>query len=307
MKFNTLSKSKSPDDLTLAVDVGGSFTKFAVINNSLKIIQKWKIRTKDYSSFESLALSIKHEVSDYAGNLTKIGIGAPNVCANKKEIIGATNLGFSHGRVSEVITNLFNLPFVLENDANTAAIGEKTLGVAKSSSDFIVITIGTGIGSGIYLKDSLVQGGGGVGAELGHVSLRPSGRLCSCGLKGHVEAYLSCPGIVQTHKEDFSFSGGFSELSNLFLENDKNAINTVTKVAKDFALVCANMNALLSPELIIFAGGGSILGESFLDLVKTEYTKIVYPNLKNQTELILSNFTPEYGAIMGAYSLVADL
>lgn len=287
----------------LAVDIGGTNTKFALIDRSGSVAHKFRIPTNS-ESFESLVSDIKNSLGAHLKEIISIGIGAPDVSANKLEIVNANNLSFKDAKVVEVFKKVFGVPVTLENDANTAALGEKNFGVAKDLSNFIVLTIGTGIGSGVFFNDKLYQGGHGTGCELGHMSLIPGGRKCSCGQKGHVEMYLSCPGICKTHLELFEEKIGFTDFASKYSGGDKQAKKTIEQVSKQMAQFFANLNAAFAPQAIIMAGGGAVLGKSFLKNIKKEYEGIEYPNHKGLTEILLTQFTPEYGAIMGAYALL---
>lgn len=288
--------------LSLAIDIGGTNTKFALIDKDGSIVEKFRIPTRS-NSFDQLVDDIKNSLGVHFNNIKNIGIGAPNVASNKLEIKDANNLGFKDAKVVEVFSKIFNVPITLENDANTAAIGEKKLGVCREVEDFVVLTIGTGLGSGVYVGDELFLGGSGVGAEIGHMNYLFGGRKCSCGQRGHVESYISCPGICLTYKEMHNKKIGFSELAQLYLSSDKEAVKTVKIFAHQLAQVCTNINAMLSPEVIVITGGGAILGKEFLKLVIQSYEQIEYSNFKQLTKIVLSDFSPEFGAIMGAYAL----
>lgn len=290
-------------NLYLAIDIGGTNTKFALMDKHGGVAQKFRIPTNS-ESFKHLVDDIKNSLGAHLKDIKGIGIGAPDVAPNKLEIKGASNLGFKNAKVVEIFEKEFGVSVKLENDANTAALGEKVLGVGKDYKNFIVLTIGTGLGSGVFIDDKLFLGGIGSGAEIGHMNFRTGGRKCGCGQKGHVETYISCPGVCLTHKELHGDEIRFTDFAALFMAGDKKAVKTVEAFAKQVAEVSANLNSAFSPEAIILAGGGAVLGKDFLKLVKNEYKEIEYSNFKNQTKIILSEFTPEYGAIMGAFALI---
>lgn len=293
--------------LYLAIDIGGTNTKFALIKKNGSVVEKFRIPTRT-SSFNHLVEDIKNSVGVNLNDIISIGICAPDVAPNKLEIKGANNLAFKNAKVVEVFSRAFNNVEVrLENDANTAAIGEYRLGVAKEVDNFIVLTIGTGLGSGVFIDGKLFQGGAGSGAEVGHMSFTQDGRKCGCGQRGHVETYVSCPGACLTHKEIHNIETGFTVLAEQFLASEKKAVKTIEVFAKQVAQVCANLNVLLSPELIIIAGGGAVLGVNFLTLVQNAYSsEYEYQNFESSTKIRLSEFTPEYGAIMGAFALTQN-
>ena len=293
-------------NLYLAIDIGGTNTKFALMDKSGSVVEKYRIPTKS-NSFEALVRDIKNSLGDYLKHIKGIGIGAPDVTANKLEIKGANNLFFTNANVVDVFTRQFGIPVALENDANIAAIGEKELGVAKEFSTFVVLTLGTGIGSGVFINDSLYQGGLGIGCELGHMLYKPQGRKCGCGLKGHVETYLSCPGICLTHKELHNESIRFSEFVAKVEKGDKIALETLDEVSEQFGEFLASIDTIFSPEAIILAGGGSVLGNPLLTRIHKSFDNFRYDNFRGHVKILLSNFTPEYGAIMGAFILAKTI
>lgn len=301
MRFNISNKDK----YYLAVDIGGTNTKFALIDKHESVAHKFRIPTNS-DSFESLVSDIKNSLGPHLKEIISIGIGAPDVAANKLEIVNATNLGFKDAKVVEVFKKEFGVPIILENDASTAAIGEKSLGVAKGLSDFIVLTLGTGVGSGVYLNGRPYQGAHNAGCELGHMTLIAGGRKCGCGLKGHVETYLSCPGVCKTHKELHAEKIGFTDFAANYLSGEAKTKKTVEQVAKQMAGFLGSLNAAFAPQAIILAGGGAVLGENYLKQIKKEYALLEYPNHRGMTEICLTEFTPEYGAIMGAYALIKE-
>lgn len=287
----------------LAIDIGGTNTKFALIDKNESVVHKFRIPTNS-DSFETLVRDIKNSLGTHLKEIISIGIGAPDVTADKLEIQNANNLSFTNAKVVEVFEKEFGVPVVLENDANTAALGEKNSGVAKDLEDFIVLTLGTGLGSGVFVNGELYQGGHGGGCELGHMTLVSDGRKCACGRQGHAEMYLSCPGICKTHKELHDEKIGFTDFAAKYLGGDKKAVKTIDHVSKQFASFLADLNAIFVPKAIILAGGGAVLGPNFINRIKKEYKLLEYPNHEGMTDICLTEFTPEYGAIMGAYSLV---
>src|SRR5690606_5506982 len=193
-------------NLALGIDIGGTNTAYGLVNRRGEILEKGSFSTKkhtqleDYlSTFANTLLPIieHHGIEKFSG----IGIRAPNGNYHTGEILYAPNLPWK-GRIplSKFISEKCGLKTVLTNDANAAAIGEMTFGAAKGIQDFIMITLGTGVGSGVVVNGRLVYGHDGFAGELGHVIVHENGRLCGCERRGCLETYCSAGGVVETAK-----------------------------------------------------------------------------------------------------------
>ena len=294
------------DKIFLAIDIGGTNTKLALVCEG-EIVAKDRIPTQSDMPFEEYSLRIKASFDSMiteGQHLQGIGVGAPNVSSNKQFIDNPHNLHWERADLVKEFTKVFDVPVFLENDASIAALGEKLLGKAQNVDNFFVLTMGTGIGSGGYIHGQFLQGGNGGGPEFGHITLYADGRNCTCGGKGHFETYLSCPGICQTYEEFHGESIGFTDFAKRFLAADEKALAILPTISKQMAIGIANLNATLSPDIVILAGGGSILGEEFLTAVRSEFDRLAYAPYKRTTKIELSDFPAEYGAVMGAYALV---
>ena len=194
-------------NIVVGVDIGGTNTKIGFVTEQGECIKETRFKTLDYLQsnkfFNQLVKSIKERYGnlekDY--NLVGIGIGAPNGNYYRKTIENPPNLPWGVIDVKKILKKSFSVPIALTNDANAAAIGEQFFGSGKGMKDFIMITLGTGLGSGIIVNGKLVHGYDGFAGELGHINYERNGRQCSCGLKGCLEAYASGSGIVRTAKE----------------------------------------------------------------------------------------------------------
>src|SRR5215212_4788012 len=196
-------------EFAIGIDIGGTNTKYGIVNHRGEILEKGELKTDDYPEIEeyvnalydALTPLIKKHVN--GGVVKGIGIGAPNGNYYTGTIEYAPNLHWK-GIIplSKLITAKFGLPSALTNDANAAAVGEMTYGAARGMRDFIVITLGTGVGSGIVSNGQLIYGHDGFAGELGHTIIRPGGRRhYGTGAYGSLETYASATGIVLTAKE----------------------------------------------------------------------------------------------------------
>ena len=219
------------------IDIGGTNTKFGLIDQDGNVIFHDRIKTAVHSKFEDyiqeLATAIKAGAQQVSPDtpITGIGVGAPNANYYRGTIEHAANLQWK-GIVplADTLGTHFDAPVVITNDANAAAMGEMVYGNAKGLKDFIVITLGTGLGSGIVCNGQLVHGFDGFAAELGHVIVNPNGRLCGCGRRGCLETYVSATGIKRTVYKMLADHLEMSELRNISFHD------LSTKMISEYAL-----------------------------------------------------------------------
>ena len=211
----------SSTDIALGVDIGGTNTAFGFVDKEGNLITSSTIPTNPtdpvdkffkrlFSECESLLSKIGNKY-----NLVGIGIGAPNANYFKGTVEQPPNLKWGTVNVVEIIKKHFSFPAVITNDANAVAIGEFQFGAAKGMKNFTVVTLGTGVGSGIFINGELYYGNDGFAGEFGHTIYNPDGRECGCGRKGCLETYVSAGGIKKTANELLSNSSEKSELREL--------------------------------------------------------------------------------------------
>ncbi len=210
----------------VGIDIGGTNTVFGIVDARGNVVASSSIKTgrhadiKDYVEELKTSLNNLLEANDATDKIAGIGVGAPNGNYFTGAIEMAPNLPWK-GRIplAELLKEAFGVPVALTNDANAAAIGEMTYGVARGMKDFIMITLGTGVGSGIVVNGQLVYGHDGFAGELGHVIVKPSnGRMCGCGRTGCLEAYCSATGVARTAREFLETRTDKSLLRNLPIE-----------------------------------------------------------------------------------------
>jgi glucokinase len=301
--FNMKSK------YTLGIDIGGTNTKIALIGQNGAVIEYVTFSTKstsNYVAFESMLLTSIQNILDKhkEKKIIGIGLGAPNIDYRTGVIEHAHNLNWRNISIKASLQKLGNYPTFFDNDANLAALGEARFGVAQGYNDFIAITLGTGVGTGIYSAGEIIHGHSGHAGEGGHIIVRYPGRICACGGEGHLEAYLGASGIQQTIKEIIQKEITLEELSLLVKNQDEKALKVINTSAIILADAISSMVAILSPKLFVLAGGISKLGEPFRQAVLDHFNNRAFASLKGSIEIKLSQIDPEIGAVLGAHALV---
>lgn len=308
----------------IGIDIGGTNTVFGVVDKRGHIIAKDSIKTavhKEINAYvDHLSEAVKNIISQVGGtsNIKGIGIGAPNGNFFTGCIEFAPNLPWK-GMIplAQMMTDRLNIPIALTNDANAAAIGEMTYGAARGMKDFIVITLGTGVGSGIVVNGQLVYGHDGFAGELGHTTIRrTNGRMCGCGRKGCLETYTSATGVARTAREFLETRKDPSLLRNLnpaeIMSKDvAEAAQQGDALAKEIfeytgqllGEAFADFIAFSSPEAIILFGGLTKAGSLIFDPVKKNMEANLLPIFQNKVKLLMSELKESDAAILGASAL----
>ena len=305
----------------IGIDIGGTITKIGIVSKEADILKKTSFRTKDYKDFSSYINKIHSCISKITSDnieILGVGIGAPNASKNGT-IETPANLNWSGNlNLVETLKKKINLPVFLSNDANCAAIGEMMYGNAKNLKDFIVITLGTGLGSGIVSNGKLIEGYDGFAAELGHFSINNSeGRLTGLGVKNGLEAYVSATGIKRTimymlskYINDSIFRGiAFNDLHGEDItkaaeNNDFIAIKAYEYTGKILGEALANFVTFSQPEVIILTGGLAHSGKWILNPTKISFNKNLLPFYQNKVKILLSGLEDKDSAILGSAALV---
>lgn len=314
-----MSKTK----VAVGIDIGGTNTAFGFVENSGKIIYESSIPTyADKNAdqlFERLFADITKEFSQFenAYEMIGIGIGAPNANYYKGTVELPPNLNWGMVNVVELVKKFSPLPCAITNDANAAAIGEMLFGAAKWMKNFVVITLGTGLGSGIVVNGNLVYGADGFAGEIGHTIVDPNGRECGCGRKGCLETYASATGIRRTVQELIATTNLPSELRSVCFENltakaiadaankgDKLALASFDFTAKILGRKLADTVAHLSPEAIILFGGLALAGDLIIAPTKHAMEKHLLNIFKNKVKIIPSALPGGSAAVLGSSALI---
>ncbi|HSU51973.1 MAG TPA: ROK family protein [Segetibacter sp.] len=316
---------ETSDQYAVGIDIGGTGTKYGLVNHRGEISYSGSsIRTNEYDNVEDFVDDLYKELKpsiDAVGveNIKGIGVGAPNGNIYSGTIEYAPNLpwkGIIH--LAKMISDKFGLPCSLTNDANAAAVGEMTYGAARGMKDFIIITLGTGVGSGIVSNGLLIYGHDGFAGELGHTIIRPGGRRhYGTGAYGSLESYASATGIVLTAKEMLEHTNKESLLRNYPLDEidsklvyecaiqgDEMAQEVYRFTGQILGESLANFVMFSSPEAIILFGGVIKAGSLIMDPTKEHMEKNLLPIFQNKVKLILSELKEADAAILGASALV---
>ncbi|MCH5233089.1 MAG: ROK family protein [Muribaculaceae bacterium] len=308
---------------SIGIDIGGTNTVFGIVDKDGKVIGKGSIKTKAYGNFtdylDDLYKNIRKLIEEKGvdGEIAGIGIGAPGANYHTGEIYNAANLNWGERvELAKLVKEKFNLPVAVTNDANAATVGEMIYGAAKGMKDFIMITLGTGVGSGIVSNGELVYGHDGLAGELGHIRIeRRNGRKCGCGRIGCLETYCSSTGMVRTALE-FLKSDRPSSLREI-PESDLNSKNVYdAAIAGDemaneifeftgniLGDALADFTAYSSPEAIILFGGLAKSGDLLLKHVKKGFDDNLLFIYKDKPEIIFSQLNEDDGAVLGASAL----
>ncbi|CAN5334343.1 ROK family protein [soil metagenome] len=302
------------------IDIGGTNTEIGLVNKSGEIIFSSRLSTRNYQEPEKfvkdVASIIREGIQKTKTTLLGIGIGAPSANYYSGCIEFAPNMPWE-GKIplAEMFEKVLNVNAKITNDANAAALGELLFGDAKFLRDFVVVTLGTGLGSGIVVNGDVVYGHDGFAGELGHVIVERDGRLCGCTRKGCLETYVSATGIVISAKELLKTSTEKSALRN-FQENeitgklitdaanngDALALKLMDITAEKLGFALANLVAISSPSHIFLYGGLAKAGELLLQPLKKYFDHFLLRNYKGKVEIKLSAL-PENAAVLGAAAL----
>ena len=307
----------------LGMDIGGTNTVFGVVDSRGNVLASDFVKTHQYTDVNDYVAAICEKIVpmiDKFGGKNKIkgmGVGAPNGNYYTGTIEFAPNLPW-HGvlPLAAMFEEKLGIPTTLTNDANAAAIGEMTYGAARGLKDFIMITLGTGVGSGIVVNGQLVYGHDGFAGELGHVIVKEDGRACGCGRKGCLETYCSATGVARTARELLIARSEPSLLRNnpaeeiqskdvydAAVKGDKLAQDIFEFTGKVLGEALANFVAFSSPEAIILFGGLAKSGDYIMKPMKKALEDNVLNIYKGKTKLLLSQLKDADAAVLGASAL----
>ena len=313
--------------LAVGIDIGGTNTVFGIVDRRGNLLCDGAISTKKHAEVTFFIDDLCKELSkliDQVGGAREIkgiGVGAPNGNFFKGTIEFAPNLPWKGViPLANLMQDACSLPTVLTNDANAAAIGEMTYGAARGMKNFIMITLGTGLGSGIVVNGELMYGHDGFAGELGHVIVNHEGRLCGCGRYGCLETYVSATGIARTMKELLDTDQSDSLLRNASpeqitsksvrdaaVQGDKLAIEAFELTGKMLGQQLANFVAFSSPEAIILFGGLTKAGDLILRPTIHHMEQNLLQIYKNKIRILLSELKESDAAILGASALVWEM
>lgn len=309
--------------VVLGVDIGGTNTKYGFVDRAGGCLANAVIPTEAdqpaeifferlYKAATLLGRSLPH-IFELAG----IGLGAPNANYHKGTIEYPPNLGWSFVDVRAQLGRFYKLPVAVTNDANAAALGEMLFGAARGMKDFVVITLGTGLGSGIVSNGELIYGADGFAGEVGHTIVDPNGRRCGCGKLGCLETYCSATGLCRTVQElicnttepsrfrSISYQDLTAEMiSEAARQGDKLALEAFEYTGRILGMKLSDSVAHLSPEAIILFGGLAAAGELLFVPTQRSLEEHLFPIFRNKVRLLPSGLTESNTAVLGASALI---
>lgn len=318
------------NDYAIGIDVGGTNTDMGLVRNDGTIIARRNIPTNKYTDFGPYIHDVMEEVNDMVreegiADIMGIGIGAPNGNFYTGCVDNAPNLTMKGVLNFAVEIHKYrDVKVVLSNDANAAAYGEKVYGGAQGMQNFIMFTLGTGVGSGIVVDGKLVHGSTGAAGELGHNILIPNGRSCSCGRKGCLEAYTSARGIVQTYCETRKAEGYNTPLKLGWIGNEVSDEEVTSKIVGDAAnvgdpvalrtyektghwlgIAMANAVTFSSPQAIFLMGGPTKVGDPLMKPLRVSFQKHLLNIYEGTCDIRMSLLRANEVAILGAAALIS--
>lgn len=311
-------------DLVIGIDIGGTFTKYGFVDRDGKLYAEGSAPTDVFDTVEEYldnlgkVLKEAEKTIDIAHQIVGVGIGAPDANYHRGTVEDPANLKWT-GIIplADMFRKIYDVPVKVTNDANAAALGEMIYGAARGMKDFIMITLGTGLGSGIVVNGDLVYGHDGFAGELGHVTVIKNGRKCGCGKLGCLEAYVSAPGIKRTVFELLAADHRDSELAGYSYETlDSEIIYEAARRKDPVALEAfetsgrilgeklADAVAHTSPEAIFLFGGLAKAGEFIIQPTKKHLENNLMHLFKNKVKVLPSGLMDKNVAVLGAGALI---
>ncbi len=309
----------------IGLDLGGTNSVFGIVDANGNVVAETSVKTKghndDAQQYVDDCVVELRKIIDQVGGIEKIGamgIGAPNGNYYPGCIEFAPNLPWGKDVVplAKMFSDALGIPVALTNDANAAGIGEMIYGAARGMKNFIMITLGTGVGSGIVVNGQMVYGCDGMAGELGHVIVEKNGRQCGCGRKGCLETYCSATGVARTAREILTTTDRPSLLREIPLDQIESkdvsiAAGKGDEVAKEIfeftgrllGEACANFACFNSPEAFIFFGGLTKAGDLIMEPIKRAYEENVLKIYRGKAKMLVSQLDDAKAAVLGASAL----
>lgn len=313
--------------LAIGIDIGGTGTKFGIVDRDGNVLFTGEMSTKKHKDIEGYIDELHGHLGELIekaggiGRIRGIGVGAPNGNFYTGNIEYAPNLPWSGIiPIAKMMSDTFKLPVTLTNDANAAAIGEMMYGAAKGMRDFIMITLGTGVGSGIVANGQLIYGHDGFAGELGHTIVIPDGRIHQGTKKrGSLESYASATGVrltalemLENSTEDSLLRAADKEtldskvVYDAAIKGDKLALDIFEFTGKILGLALANAVMFSSPEAIILFGGLTKSGDLILNPTRRHMEENLIQVFQNKVKILISHLKESDAAILGSSALVWD-
>lgn len=322
-----MSEAKKP--YVLGLDLGGTNSVFGIVDANAKVVAEVSVKTKGHGAVEQYVSdcveALKPIIAEVGGieKIQGMGIGAPNGNYYTGCVEFAPNLPWGADIIplAKMFSEALGIPVAMTNDANAAALGEMAYGAAKGMKNFIMITLGTGVGSGIVCDGKVVYGSDGLAGELGHVRVEPhNGRECGCGRTGCLETYCSATGVARTAREILSTSEVATALREIPLDEieskhvaiaasngDEIAQSIMNFTGHLLGRACADFACFNSPEAFIFFGGLTKAGDLIMNPIREGYEENILKCYKGKAKMLVSQLDDAKAAVLGASALGWDL
>lgn len=308
----------------IGIDIGGTHTVLGRIEDTGKVLETLRFSTRECTSyavfFEMLSQKAALLLNREEPEVYALGVGAPNGNFHTGNIEYAPNLPFEGVLpLRDDLQKHFNLPVILTNDANAAAMGEHLFGGAAGMKDFFMITLGTGVGSGIFSRGELLYGHDGFAGEIGHAIVEHGGRKCNCGRYGCLETYASATGMVRTARmllqenekpsllRDMKGVFTAEDISTAALQGDELALQVFDFTADKLALGLANAVTVTSPKVIFLYGGVSESGDLLLKPLQRYFEQYLFSPFRGKISFRYSQLPKETAALLGAAAIAFSL
>lgn len=313
----------------IGLDLGGTNSVFGIVDANANVVAETSVKTRGHGPVEQYVkdcVEALNVIIAEVGGIDKIkgmGIGAPNGNYYTNCIEYAPNLPWGMEKIplGKMFSEALGIPVAMTNDANAAAMGEMAYGAAKGMKNFIMITLGTGVGSGIVCDGKMVYGSDGLAGELGHVIVEPhKGRECGCGRKGCLECYCSATGVARTAREIIETSEVPTILREIPLDQieskdvsiaaakgDEVAKSIMEFTGRMLGMACANFACFNSPEAFIFFGGLTKAGDLIMDPIKRAYNENILKCYAGKAKMLVSQLDDAKAAVLGASALGWEL
>ncbi|EZH67770.1 hypothetical protein DH09_07535 [Bacillaceae bacterium JMAK1] len=274
-------------NVVVGVDIGASTIKLGAFSTFGQLQYKWSIKTNVANNGEAIAsdiaTSIKSEMRP-GEKLLSIGVGVPGFVPVKSGVVhGAVNVGWKEYNVKQRIERLTNASVFVNNDANLAALGEYWQGAGQQSESLLLVTLGTGVGGGIIHRGEIINGPNGTGGEIGHVTIKPGGRLCTCNRRGCLEEYIGTKGFANTLHDKLSkprnvsteleWNDSVKSIVKAAESGDSLALEIIDECSYYLALALANAVTLINPNKVLIGGGISAAGDSLFQPIRKHFSR----------------------------------
>ena len=295
--------------MILGIDIGGTSSKLGLVADG-RVIARARIQTTghadDHAFADALAAEARRMMTEHGVVITAVGIGAPNANQLTGIIEMAPNLPWKHDvPLARMLSDRLGVPATLGNDANAAALGEWRYGAGRGIDDLLVVTLGTGVGSGFIVNGGLVLGSAGNAGEVGHMTLIPGGRSCTCGRRGCVEAYVSIRGMLATYAEEGGVAvvNDVKGLADLAHAGDAAAQRVFAHSAEWLAIALANAVCATGPRRIVLFGGIARNGDLLMAPLRQRFHEALLNIYRGRVDITVSALPDDDAALLGAAAL----